>query len=170
MIGAAAGAHVLIDGSAPIAVSDWTKSSRDAWEGRLAAGATEPTQLWLDGEMLTPARWPTALWSDRSIFNWTNLSQFDASKPWAPDKYTPHSTKPMTFYDAGALARTNISINGSMFVGNVRRLRTEYGTLDGLARLLKVPRSSRGRRRSHTWTRLSEASCRTQRARTRSMW
>ena len=126
VIGAAPGATVLIDGTTPLAVSTWTKNG-SAWTGTLAAGATEPTQLWLDGEMMTPARWPNALWSDRSIFNWTNLSTFDDSKPWAPSHYTPHSTKPMTFYDSGALARARVSIAGAMFIGNVAHMDTFVG-------------------------------------------
>ena len=140
VIAAAHGQHVRIDGTLPITAT-WTqqKVARNSsssvavaagviWEATLDAAQIPPAQLWLNDEMMTPARWPNALWSDRSIFNWTNLSAFDTSKPWSPDTYKPHTTKPLTFYTAPNLPfPPHVSMKGAMFVGNVAHMDTYAG-------------------------------------------
>ena len=75
------------------------------------------TQLFVNGEMATPARWPNAWWSDRSVFNFSNWGSFNGSVPWAPLNYTPGS--PMRFVDSGGsagLGASGVSAEGAVFV------------------------------------------------------
>eukprot|EP00036_Acanthoecidae_sp_10tr_P002434 CAMPEP_0182945576 /NCGR_PEP_ID=MMETSP0105_2-20130417/55737_1 /TAXON_ID=81532 ORGANISM="Acanthoeca-like sp., Strain 10tr" /NCGR_SAMPLE_ID=MMETSP0105_2 /ASSEMBLY_ACC=CAM_ASM_000205 /LENGTH=748 /DNA_ID=CAMNT_0025085611 /DNA_START=94 /DNA_END=2337 /DNA_ORIENTATION=+ len=127
VIAAAAGAEVLIDGTVSLSDAAWQPAAErpGVWTAKLPEGVPEPAQLFLDGEMLTPARWPPARWDDRTMFNWTRWASFDLTKPWAPSKYS--QGRPMTMYDAGPLAKHNGSIEGALFVGNIGHMDTWAG-------------------------------------------
>ena len=133
VIAAAEGADVLIDGTAEVPTNvSWTPvAGREIdggklWETRVSPAAVGGgvTQLWLDGEMLTPARWPNALWSEmqsfgmRAPFNWSNWARFNSSAAWSPSNYT--SGVPLRFVDAGGptgLGSSGISAKGAAFIG-----------------------------------------------------
>jgi len=107
-------ADVIIDGTEAFEC-DWKKGVDDG--DNLWSCKTGPVrQLWVDNDVMqTPARWPDALWADRSIFNATHWAAFDEHKPWGP---FPHNTpEPITFYDAGGLAKSGLDATGAVFIG-----------------------------------------------------
>jgi hypothetical protein len=128
IIAAADGADVVIDGTTAVE-GNWVVASSGLWETHVPAAAAPlggVTQLWLDAEMLTPARWPNALWSEvqayglRAPFNYSNWATFNSSAPWAPANYT--SGTPLQFVDAGGpsgLGSSGISAQGAIFIGNI---------------------------------------------------
>lgn len=65
-------------------------------------------QLFLDGEMMTNARWPNAKWSDKSIF--------DASR-WG--KSTSASTQHKMVDEGGKLAQSGLDATGSVAILNI---------------------------------------------------
>ena len=80
--------------------------------------------------MSTPARWPNALWSDRSVFNFSRWRTFNGSAPWGPSSYK--RGQPMTLYDAGGadgLGASGLSAKGAMFIGNIAHDDTFVGTV-----------------------------------------
>ena len=138
VIAGAEGAEVLIDGTAELPNGTWTSGAGGLWEMSLAAAPLGGgvTQLWLDGEMLTPARWPNALWTEvqsfgmRAPFNWQNWARFDSSVPWSPSNYT--SGVPLRFVDAGGpggLGATGVSAKDAVFIGNIAHDDTFVGTV-----------------------------------------
>ena len=70
------------------------------------------TALFLEGEMLTPARWPNALWSDKTVFNNTFWGKFD-----------PNSSRGEVI-DAGGLADSGINATGTMAILNIGSFQT----------------------------------------------
>ena len=141
VIGAAAGAAVLHDGTEPVPgasdAANWKELGKGRWALPLPVGSAPVQQLFINGESGTPARWPNALVADRSVFDWQHWAQFDASKPWAPDHYLPG--KPMVFYDGGSakgggtLAASRLNATGAMFVGNIAHMDTFAGQVTGHA-------------------------------------
>ena len=132
VIAAAEGAEVVLDGTAPLSGA-WQPGGKGSWELTVPSSATPlggVTQLWLGREMATPARWPNALWSDRSVFNFSRWRTFNGSAPWGPSSYK--RGQPMTLYDAGGadgLGASGISAKGAMFIGNIAHDDTFVGTV-----------------------------------------
>ena len=62
----------MIDRTVPITLmTEWTKLRPDHPNDKTyAAGIKEVYQLFVDGEMMTNARWPNVLWSDKTVFNY----------------------------------------------------------------------------------------------------
>ena len=59
----------ILDGSVPIQPQEW---DFDETTGICSAQLDEETiifALLLDDQLLTPARWPNALWEDKTVFN-----------------------------------------------------------------------------------------------------
>ena len=135
IIGAAPGAAVLHDGTAPVPgatdAGNWKALGGGRWALPLPAGSAPVQQLFINGEAGTPARWPNALVADRSVFDWQHWAVFNASQPWAPDHYAPG--KPMVFHDGGSakgggtLAASRLNATGAMFVGNIAHMDTFAG-------------------------------------------
>ena len=127
-VAAARGATVVIDGTAPLN-GPWTQVGQGLWEMPVAAADTPlggVTQIWLAGEMLTPSRWPNALWSEmegngmRAVFNVTHWASFDPKAPWSPANFT--RGQPLRFVDRGGpggLGSLGTSAVGSSFIGNI---------------------------------------------------
>jgi len=88
---------------------------------------TQVYQLWMDGEMMTPARWPNALWSDKSVFDWKKWSKFDGGAKWGP--FPSNTPDPITFTDVGDLAKVGLDVSGAMFIGNIAHMDTFAGTV-----------------------------------------
>ncbi len=145
VIAAAEGEDVLIDGTVELPGNGtWTPvpgreiDGGKLWETNVPAATVGGgvTQLWLDGEMLTPARWPNALWSEvqsfgtRAPFNWSNWARFNSSSTWSPSNYT--AGVPLRFVDAGGptgLGSSGISAKGAVFIGNIAHDDTFVGTV-----------------------------------------
>eukprot|EP00794_Sanderia_malayensis_P003512 gene3512-4013_t len=71
------------------------------------------SQLFVDGEMMTNARWPNSLWSNRTIFNGSYWSKVDSA------------TKPGIMVNKGdSLANTSIDMTGAMAVMNIGSFNT----------------------------------------------
>ena len=135
VIAGAAGAVAVIDGTVPLE-GQWRPAAATrpgVWQMEVPRSATPlggVTQLRMSGEMATPARWPNALWADRSVFNWTSWSKFDRRRPWAPARYRPG--QPLTLFDAGGprgLGASGVSAKGAIFVGNIAHDDTFVGTV-----------------------------------------
>eukprot|EP00935_MAST-01C_sp_MAST-1C-sp1_P001455 g1455.t1 len=77
--------------------------------------------------MQTPARWPNALWSDKSLLEWKRWASFDNSKPWGPSKYK--KGQPITFYDSGPLSESGLDVTGAMMIGNIAHMDTFVGVV-----------------------------------------
>jgi len=75
-------------------------------------GGKEIFQLFLDGEMMTNARWPNALWTDKTTFDEHYWGHSD-----------PSSTRG-TMVDSGELAASGLNMTGAMAVLNVGSFNT----------------------------------------------
>merc|ERR1740139_332741 len=73
---------------------------------------------------MTPARWPNARWSDKSIFDWTRWNRFNGSS-WGP--FPSGTPNPITFIDKGTLATVGLDVTGAMFIGNIAHMDTFAG-------------------------------------------
>lgn len=95
-----------LDGTVPLRPEKWEKMDNGAYK---AVIHHDITQLFIDDEMMTNARWPNSLWSDKTIFN---------SKFWA--KSTRSSTRGLMI-DGGQhkLADSGFNVTGAMAVLNV---------------------------------------------------
>jgi len=120
------GAEVVHDGTQAVPASEWESTGDGVWKTRLPAG-TQVYQLWMDGEMMTPARWPNALWSDKSVFDWKRWSKFDKGATWGP--FPKNTPDPITFTDVGDLAKAGLDVTGAMFIGNIAHMDTFAGTV-----------------------------------------
>ena len=72
--------------------------------------------------MWTPARWPNAIFSDLTVFNWSHWSSFDTHAPWGPFPKPVVPSKPISFHDRGGasgLAQSGINATGAIFIGNI---------------------------------------------------
>ena len=94
-----------LDGTVPLNPK-WEKMSNGAYKGVIDQ---DITQLFIDEEMMTNARWPNSLWSDKTIFD----SQF-----WGKSS---RSSKRGLMIDGGEhkLADSGINATGAMAVLNV---------------------------------------------------
>ena len=97
-----------LDGTVPVKPKDgkWVKMSNGAYK---AVIDQDIWQLFIDGEMMTNARWPNSLWSDKTIFD---------------NKYWAHSSTKSTrglMIDSGQhkLAESGLDATGAMAVLNV---------------------------------------------------
>ena len=95
LIGAASpGANVLIDGTLAVP-GPWSlqSTSHTFTDGTVENGAhwvaewpddgrPEPWQLFVDGEMMIPARWPNARWDDRTVFDDTYWAHGSSSSTY----------------------------------------------------------------------------------------
>ena len=95
-----------LDGTVPLRPEKWEKMDNGAYK---AVIHHDITQLFIDDEMMTNARWPNSLWSDKTIFN---------SKFWA--KSARSSTRGLMI-DGGQhkLAESGFNVTGAMAVLNV---------------------------------------------------
>ena len=73
--------------------------------------AQDVSQLFIDGEMMTNARWPNSLWSDKSIFdskNWAH-SSLRSTRGVMIDEGKRHPKLAESGFDAkGAMAVLNV--------------------------------------------------------------
>ena len=79
------------------------------------------TQLFIDNQMMTPARWPNAFWHDKSVFDWSRWGRFDPSKPWSPGSSTKANAS-LRFYDScgpSGLGVSGFNATGAVIVGNI---------------------------------------------------
>ena len=72
-ISAAPGADVLFDGTLDVPTS-WQQVAASGatgshWVANWPVGYPEPYQLFIDGEMMIPARWPNARWDNKTVFD-----------------------------------------------------------------------------------------------------
>lgn len=89
--------RVVLDGTAPLS-SDWKPFDASAHSGIFVTDTPHDVwQIFVDDEMQTNARWPNALWSDKSVFN---VSYWAASA---------NISKPGLMVDDGSKGRVNIS-------------------------------------------------------------
>lgn len=135
LISGAQGAEVILDGTQAVPASKWTSAGDGIWKTTLPEG-TQVYQLWMDGEMMTPARWPNALWSDKSVFDWKRWSSFDKKATWGP--FPDGTPNPITFTDVGGLAKADLDVTGAMFVGNIAHMDTFTGTVTSHSKNSKV--------------------------------
>ena len=90
-IGGAPGATVTLDGTLDVpgpwmmrnsthTFADGSTEARMHWVTAWPDdGRADPWQLFVEGEMMIPARWPNAFWHDRTVFNdtyWARGSQY----------------------------------------------------------------------------------------------
>ena len=96
-----------VDGTIPLNPTKWEKFAKGAYKTVLKQHIW---QLFIDGEMMTNARWPNALWSDKSIFD---------SQNWAHS--STQSTRGLMIDGGGShkLAESGLDATGSMAVLNV---------------------------------------------------
>merc|ERR1711959_830302 len=99
------------DGTQALPASEWESTGDGVWKTHLPKG-TQVYQLWMDGEMMTPARWPNALWSDKSVFDWKRWSKFDGGATWGP--FPSNTPDPITFTDVGDLAKAGLDVTGAI--------------------------------------------------------
>ena len=88
----------------------------------LQSPASRVWQLFVNGEMWTPARWPNAIFSDRTVFNWSHWGSFNTSAPWGPFPKPVVPSKPISFHDRGGasgLAQSGINATDAVFIGNI---------------------------------------------------
>ena len=95
-----------LDGTVPLSPTEWERMNNGAYKAFIHY---DITQLFIDDEMMTNARWPNSLWSDKTIFD----SQF-----WA--KSAKNSTRGLMI-DGGKhkLADSGFNVTGAMAVLNV---------------------------------------------------
>ena len=96
-----------VDGTIPLHPTKWEKFAEGAYKTVLKQ---DIWQLFIDGEMMTNARWPNALWSDKSIFD---------SQNWAHS--STQSTRGLMIDGGGShkLAESGLDATGAMAVLNV---------------------------------------------------
>jgi len=126
VISGAPGSEVMHDGTEAIPSGGWASVGNGIWKTKLPEDM-QVYQLWVDGEMMTPARWPNALWSDKSVFDWTRWSSFDKKASWGP--FPKNTPDPITFTDVGDLAKVHIDATGAMFIGNIAHMDTFAGVV-----------------------------------------
>ena len=95
-----------LDGTAALKPAKWEKMPNGAYKGIIDY---DITQLFIDEEMMTNARWPNSLWSDKTIFD---------SQYWGKSS---RSSKRGLMIDGGKhkLAESGINATGAMAVLNV---------------------------------------------------
>ena len=96
-----------VDGTIPLNPTKWEKFAKGAYKTVLKQ---DIWQLFIDGEMMTNARWPNALWSDKTIFD---------SQNWAHS--STQSTRGLMIDGGGIhkLAESGLDATGAMAVLNV---------------------------------------------------
>eukprot|EP01063_Lacrimia_lanifica_P013366 TRINITY_DN19_c0_g2_i4.p2 TRINITY_DN19_c0_g2~~TRINITY_DN19_c0_g2_i4.p2 ORF type:complete len:709 (+),score=349.03 TRINITY_DN19_c0_g2_i4:60-2186(+) len=114
--------QVVIDGSEAFSC-DWKKDAQGLW----ACKTDAVQQLWVGGEQMTPARWPDALWNDRSVFNASRWADFWKNKPWGP--FPDGTPDPIRFYDREQLVESKLDATGAIFVGVIAHMDTFAGTV-----------------------------------------
>jgi hypothetical protein len=134
VVAAAQGHTVILDGTSPI-TGQWApiagrgKCQHSTYTLKLGQAEAEGVyQLFVGDEMQTPARWPNALWSDGSVFNWTHWASFDNGKPWSPSQYKPGQV--LEFFDSGPLAESQLDASGAMMIGNIAHMDTFVGFVE----------------------------------------
>ncbi|KAL9968135.1 hypothetical protein ACROYT_G026469 [Oculina patagonica] len=95
-----------MDGTIPLTPAKWEKMPNGAYKGVIYH---DVTQLFIDEQMMTNARWPNALWSDKTVFD---------SQYWAKSS---KKSKRGLMIDGGEhkLAESGINATGAMAVLNV---------------------------------------------------
>lgn len=70
---------VVFDGTRPLEGLHWqqNKTAGGRWTAVVPESGEGVYQLFGDGVMWTPARWPNALFSDHSVFNWSKWGAFN---------------------------------------------------------------------------------------------
>lgn len=104
--------YPIIDGTLQIKPKGgWVKDESGAYK---AAINEDIWQLFIDGEMMTNARWPNALWSDRTVFN---------SSYWAKSS---SMSKRGVMVDNGVknLAGSGLNATGAMAILNIGSFNT----------------------------------------------
>ena len=95
----------VLDGTIHLDTSNWVYQ-KDS--GICSTPIGRPiTALFLAEEMLTAARWPNALWSDKTVFNNSFWGKFDGSSSRGE------------VVDAGGLAESGINATGTMAILNI---------------------------------------------------
>ena len=111
----------IIDGTIVLKPNNNVKWHYSTWKNQCFAkidkvlrknGGKQIFQLFLDGEMMTNARWPNALWTDRTVFDEHYWGHSDAS-----------STRGV-MVDRGELAASGLNMTGAMAVLNVGSFNT----------------------------------------------
>ena len=101
----------LIDGTVPLTfTTSWTKlKPHDPMDRTYKAKIKEEIyQLFVDGEMMTNARWPNALWSDRTVFNFSYWARSDGSSDRDRMVDGGRNLERLPFSVEGAMAILNI--------------------------------------------------------------
>lgn len=104
----------VIDGTIPLkTTSAWTRDNNGIYSARIEK---DIWQLFIDGEMMTNARWPNALWSDKTVF----LNEY-----WAKSS---SSSKPGKMVDSGEkeknLAGSGLDVTGAIAILNIGSFNT----------------------------------------------
>ena len=104
----------VIDGTIPIkptGKSTWKREKDGTYRAKIEQ---DIWQLFVDGEMMTNARWPNALWSDKTVF---------LNKYWA--KSSSRSTRGK-MVDSGEknLAESGLDVTGAMAILNIGSFNT----------------------------------------------
>ncbi|XP_068675366.1 uncharacterized protein [Montipora foliosa] len=104
--------YPIIDGTVEIKPKEgWVKYANAAYKATLEE---DIWQLFIDGEMMTNARWPNALWSDKTVFN---------SSFWA--KSSNASTRGvMVENGVKDLAGSGLNATGAMAILNIGSFNT----------------------------------------------
>ena len=102
----------VIDGTIPLsAKAGWKCDNKGIYSAQIEQ---DIWQLFVDGEMMTNARWPNALWSDKTVF---------LNKYWAK---SAKSSKRGKMVDNGAknLAGSGLNVAGAMAILNIGSFNT----------------------------------------------
>ena len=102
-------AETKLDGTVALkpVTGKWEKMPNGAYK---AVIAQDIWQLFIDGEMMTNARWPNSLWSDKSIFDnkyWAHSST-KSSRGLMIDRGGTHKLTDSGFDAKGAMAVLNV--------------------------------------------------------------
>ena len=96
----------VIDGTVPLSPSTWSRYKDGIFKATIRESIS---QLFVDGIMMTNARWPNALWSDKTVFN---------ASYWAKSALT---STPAEMIDDGSkdLAGSGLNATGAMAILNI---------------------------------------------------
>ena len=136
IIGAAPDAAVTLIGTVDVpgpwiwqndTLTDGTVLPEGHWVAEMPAGAADPWQLFLDGEMQTVARWPNAFWHDRSCFNDTLWAHGSPDSTYCgPELRDVQYAGPCRLVDAtydhptdADLASTGLNLTGAAAILNI---------------------------------------------------